>query len=426
MPDDRHEASHGHGTAGNVLNGHVRTLRTGRLQPARPPSSLDGPRHRGVIPNIRRPGWQCRLFACKIGHNPQIPAFPAHFLYLQDASALQFLNAPSRDSQFSPERSCAMEIGLSSFSQIFRGSSDLEERERGEPGADDRLRRAAEPVGQEGGVDPAEVGVVLQVAVVEVVEARVVADEAGLGDRSDDEQRRGGAVVGPVRGVLRDPAAELAEGQQRDAVGLAGGGQVVVERGDRIGELGQERRVGAELVGVGVEAVERGVEDPGAEAGLDDLGDQLEPARQAEIRVLRAAGLRLGDLLEPAARLVGRQRAAADEARAAGRRSRRSSRASWSRASRSALRSRSRAGELEPVLLEALERGDLGLLRARSASGSDRLPMCKRRRVVARLRGPCASRARPSQPVSRTARRSPAGPSPRSPSSGSASGRGSG
>ena len=155
---------------------------------------------------------------------------------------------------------------------------------------------------------------ILQVAVVEIVETRVVAHQSRLGDRPDDEDRRGRAVIGPLRGVLLDPAAELAERQQRDAVALAGGGQVVVKRGDRIGELVQERRVRSELVGVGVEAVERGVEDPRAEVGLDDLRDQLEASGQAEIGVLGTA-LRLGgELLQPAARLVGRQRGPADEA----------------------------------------------------------------------------------------------------------------
>ena len=63
----------------------------------------------------------------------------------------------------------------------------------------------------------------LQVAVVEVIETRVAAHESGLGDRSHDEDRRGGAVVGPRRRVLLHPAAELAEREQGDAVPLPGG-----------------------------------------------------------------------------------------------------------------------------------------------------------------------------------------------------------
>ena len=136
----------------------------------------------------------------------------------------------------------------------------------------------------------------------------------------DDEDRRGRAVIGSLRRVFLNPAAEFAERQDGDAVALAGGRQVVVKRGNRIGELGQERRVRSELVGVGVEAVERCVEDAGAEVGLDDLRDQLETAGQAEIGVLRPVLLFLGELFQPAAGFVGGQRGPADEAPAAGRR----------------------------------------------------------------------------------------------------------
>ena len=114
-------------------------------------------------------------------------------------------------------------------------------------------------------------------------------------------------MIGALRRVFLDPAAELAERQQRDAVALAGGGQIVVKGRDRIGELVQQRRMRAELVGVGVKPVERGVEDPGAEVGLDDLRDQLEPPGQAEIGILGPALLLLGELFQPAARLVGGQ-----------------------------------------------------------------------------------------------------------------------
>ena len=115
---------------------------------------------------------------------------------------------------------------------------------------------------------------------------------------SDDEQRGGRSVVGSLRGVLADPAAEFAEGHQSHAIGLAGFGEVGVERGDRIGELGQECLVGAELVGVGVEAVECRVEDSGPEARLDDLGDQRQAARQSVVRVLRIGRRRLGHLFQ--------------------------------------------------------------------------------------------------------------------------------
>jgi hypothetical protein len=54
----------------------------------------------------------------------------------------------------------------------------------------------------------------LQVAVIEVVEVRVRADQAGGRDRADNEQGRGGAVVGLLAGILAHSAAELAESQR--------------------------------------------------------------------------------------------------------------------------------------------------------------------------------------------------------------------
>src|SRR6266852_2836750 len=73
--------------------------------------------------------------------------------------------------------------------------------------AEDGLAVAAEPLVEQGRIQAAEVGVVLQVAVVEVLQAGVVADEAALHARTGDEEARAGAVVGS-RAVFVDAAAE--------------------------------------------------------------------------------------------------------------------------------------------------------------------------------------------------------------------------
>src|SRR5438046_1490262 len=73
---------------------------------------------------------------------------------------------------------------------------------------------AAEPLVEERGVDAAEIEVELEVAVVEVAEARVVADRAGFHRGAGDEQTRGCPVVGTLAAVLLHAAAELGEGQQ--------------------------------------------------------------------------------------------------------------------------------------------------------------------------------------------------------------------
>src|SRR4051794_25642064 len=58
------------------------------------------------------------------------------------------------------------------------------------------LAVATQPVVEEGRVDGAEVGVESQVAVVEVRQAGVLADDAPLHRRPGHEQARAGAVVG--------------------------------------------------------------------------------------------------------------------------------------------------------------------------------------------------------------------------------------
>jgi hypothetical protein len=78
-----------------------------------------------------------------------------------------------------------------------------------------------------------------------VAAGRAVADEAGVrGERAVGELAAL-AIVGEARdgaevGVDDDAADGLVPGQ-REAGGLAGGGDVVVERGELAGDLGQRR-----------------------------------------------------------------------------------------------------------------------------------------------------------------------------------------
>src|SRR4051794_13560595 len=78
---------------------------------------------------------------------------------------------------------------LPEIRQFTPRSGVPEQVERGEIRADDRGGRASQPGLEHRGVDAAEVDAVLEVAVVEVVEAGVRADQAGLRDRADDQDR---------------------------------------------------------------------------------------------------------------------------------------------------------------------------------------------------------------------------------------------
>ena len=159
---------------------------------------------------------------------------------------------------------------------------------------DDAVGVGLEPLLEQPRVDAPEVRCRLEVAVlVERVQARELADLRPGGVRPDQEAAAGGAVVGPERRVLLDPAAELAEGQQDDPVGLPGGGQVVVERRDRVRQLGQEGGMGGELIGVGVEPAVGDVEQPGTEPRRDQVGDQCQVPRQLAVAV-REAGREAG------------------------------------------------------------------------------------------------------------------------------------
>src|SRR5690242_7281543 len=121
--------------------------------------------------------------------------------------------------------------------------------------AEDRGGWPAEPFFQEGGVNAAEVRVKLDVAVVEVVEAGVLADETGLYLAADEEDRGGGAVVGAAAGVFLQPSSELTENKGHHPVKLSMAGEVLGEGGERPADLVEQAGVGSGLVRVRIEAV---------------------------------------------------------------------------------------------------------------------------------------------------------------------------
>ena len=135
-------------------------------------------------------------------------------------------------------------------------------------------------------VDPAEIGREGDVAATELVggEARERAVEAGLDLAAGEEHGGGFAVVGAAA-VVVDPVPEFAECHRGHAIELAELLEVVDERGEAVGQLVEQGGVGLQLVGVGVEAAELHVIDSRRHAGGDQLGDQLEVAGQAGLRV---------------------------------------------------------------------------------------------------------------------------------------------
>src|SRR5687768_2874447 len=113
-------------------------------------------------------------------------------------------------------------------SGICRSRLRSHDADRVECGSEHRLRGDVEPILQDCRVNATEVGGELEVVLVEVGEAGVLADEAGLDAGAGDEHGGGCAVVGSLTGVLADPAAELAEGHREHPAAVA----VLVEIAD--------------------------------------------------------------------------------------------------------------------------------------------------------------------------------------------------
>src|SRR5262245_50428185 len=92
-----------------------------------------------------------------------------------------------------------------------RSGLGLDQVEMLERAVEDHLAVAAQPLVEQGGVDAAEVGVIAQVARVEIGQARVLANQPALDRRPGDEQTRAGAVIGPLAAILVDTTAKLRE-----------------------------------------------------------------------------------------------------------------------------------------------------------------------------------------------------------------------
>src|SRR5436305_13891434 len=109
----------------------------------------------------------------------------------------------------------------------------------------------AQPLVQNAGVYLPEVDRMLQVPVLQLGQARVLADRAGLDLAAAQEHRRRRAVVGALGAVLFGPPAELREGHHQEAVLVPAGRQVLVEGRHRVVAFALKDRVRLRLPGVG-------------------------------------------------------------------------------------------------------------------------------------------------------------------------------
>ena len=98
--------------------------------------------------------------------------------------------------------------------------STLESWDRRELAAEDWGAFDAEPLIKHGRVNLTEVGVKFYVAVLEIVQAGVLADQTGLHSVAGEEGWSGGSVVGSLAGVFLQSSSELAERHGQNAISM--------------------------------------------------------------------------------------------------------------------------------------------------------------------------------------------------------------
>ena len=124
----------------------------------------------------------------------------------------------------------------------------------------------AEPAVEQRGIDLPKIDCHLEIALIEIGQRGVQADEAGADVWPGEKNRRCGAVVSAGGAVFFYAAAEFAECENDDAVVELGGFEVVQECFERVGQFVQELRMLESLRGMRVVAGLRDVIDARAAA----------------------------------------------------------------------------------------------------------------------------------------------------------------
>ena len=85
------------------------------------------------------------------------------------------------------------------------------------------------PLIEDDGIDAAEVGVVLEIAIIESIKTGMIADKAWLHFATDKEDGCRRSMVGAHAAIFFDPSPKLGEGEDEHSLFLAAGFEVLVE-----------------------------------------------------------------------------------------------------------------------------------------------------------------------------------------------------
>ena len=150
----------------------------------------------------------------------------------------------------------ALKLVFAKFADFQSARRAAEDIHSGELAFQDRFRFALEPFLDNSRVDLTKVGVVSQIAVLQIVQAGKLANQARLNRCASHEHRSGGTVIRPRARVFFDAAAEFTEAHQRNTIRLPQMIDVVQKCLYGISQLTQQAGMRIRLLGVCIKAVQ--------------------------------------------------------------------------------------------------------------------------------------------------------------------------
>src|SRR5262249_55592711 len=166
-----------------------------------------------------------------------------------------------------------------------------------------------EPLCQEGRIDRAKVELEFQIAISQIVEARMLADQAGLHTATDQKNRRGRTMVGTSASIFLDSPSELTEDERHYSIELAMGLQILRKGRQCPAKLLQQHGMSRGLIRMRIKSIEGHIIDSRAQSSVNQLGDTLQLFGQRRSRISHRRSIGLGGSFDPAAYIQSRCRA---------------------------------------------------------------------------------------------------------------------
>ena len=126
----------------------------------------------------------------------------------------------------------------------------VEDLWQGELPAQDLAAGDAEPVIEQSGVHLAEIGVVPQVAVLEIGEARMGTDKSGLDATADKKHRGAGAMIGATAAILMGAATKFGKGHNHQSIAMPALREIAIKGRNGVGNVAEKSNAPASKSGL--------------------------------------------------------------------------------------------------------------------------------------------------------------------------------